>query len=567
MLETMSKDHDSGLLSRDEWEALFQSPPPAVEVVCPGVAVVVRYDVDESGYRGTIVTRNDDGTFEVAYEDGDEDEAVDLEMLRVCPPLALLAPGIPVRAPINGKAGGELCRGVLDASNDDGTFSVTFDDGTHVSRILRTLIEVVHLPPNESYEYTVRLSTVDGLGISLGQTESGKTIVTGFQRLKDGRLGPAELSGKIKFKDELVALGGVRTEKITLHELAERIRSAPEMISLRFRRRGSHALKLGGVGQAVEALYGGETEWFLGRLIRVNEDGTLDVRYDDGEVETGLRPHLVRPILPVRTEVFVQYGGISEAFPGIICSVNGDGTYMVRYRDGAEERVPREWIVESDSSNSSVVSNSLSDRNFGDTVSSSSVGNGSFSDIRFALGHSLQGNDTQSLENVSLHSGVSGLGERSLPGFDGIIDDGSGFRIGNFDDTSSSSASVDVTLPRTRSDGDLHSDPAGQCCAFSVSLDASKGLGLKLGYTESGRVIVTGFENVAFVDGKNGEVAVGPAESCGLIRINDILVSVNDESIGKLSFGSVASLIKQSDNIISLRFLRPRASPSSNAAI
>ena len=41
-------------------------------------------------------------------------------------------------------------------------------------------------------------------------------------------------------------------------------------------------------GDKVEVLYKGKgTKWFSGKISRVNRDGTYDIRYDDGDSESG----------------------------------------------------------------------------------------------------------------------------------------------------------------------------------------------------------------------------------------------------------------------------------------
>ena len=38
----------------------------------------------------------------------------------------------------------------------------------------------------------------------------------------------------------------------------------------------------------MEALYGGESEWYKGKISSALDDGTYDVLYDDGDAETGV---------------------------------------------------------------------------------------------------------------------------------------------------------------------------------------------------------------------------------------------------------------------------------------
>ena len=47
-------------------------------------------------------------------------------------------------------------------------------------------------------------------------------------------------------------------------------------------------------GARVEARYGGEEEWYAGRIRAARDDGTYDVEYDDGDLEERVAVDLVR---------------------------------------------------------------------------------------------------------------------------------------------------------------------------------------------------------------------------------------------------------------------------------
>ena len=48
------------------------------------------------------------------------------------------------------------------------------------------------------------------------------------------------------------------------------------------------------MGARVEGDYGGEGEWYPGTISRVNDDGTYDVAYDDGDHEEAVPRDRVR---------------------------------------------------------------------------------------------------------------------------------------------------------------------------------------------------------------------------------------------------------------------------------
>merc|ERR1712007_62125 len=86
--------------------------------------------------------------------------------------------------------------------------------------------------------------------------------------------------------------------------------------------------------------------------------------------------------------------------------------------------------------------------------------------------------------------------------------------------------------------------------SFEVELDSTNGLGLKLGMTRAGFVIITGFKNLA-----NG--AEGPAALCDKLKIQDVLLAIDGQYVKDLSFTQVSSAIKACcNNYIRLTFGR-----------
>ncbi len=105
-----------------------------------------------------------------------------------------------------------------------------------------------------------------------------------------------------------------------------------------------------GDGDKIECLYKGKgTKWFPGKITRVNRDGTFDIRYDDGDSESGALKMNIRrhPDAPQKagggmsggvelregTKVEARYRGKEKYFPGILKRVNADGTFNIDYDD------------------------------------------------------------------------------------------------------------------------------------------------------------------------------------------------------------------------------------------
>ena len=144
----------------------------------------------------------------------------------------------------------------------DGVYRVRLDTG-RVENIPRALMEVVHLGPDDRFEYEAQLGTVDGLGMSFGKTENNRILVTGFQNLRNGKRGEAEKSGMIRLKDEIMSINDQSVEGLSLQQVADIIRASGEKIKLKLCRKGPTVSQFS-PGDYVEALFAQETEWFCG---------------------------------------------------------------------------------------------------------------------------------------------------------------------------------------------------------------------------------------------------------------------------------------------------------------
>ena len=106
------------------------------------------------------------------------------------------------------------------------------------------------------------------------------------------------------------------------------------------------------IDDIIEGNYRGQGKWYKGKISGVNENGTYDIAYDDGENESGLDKELVRVLgseiinsdytsapvgLVEGTKVEGNYRGQGKWYPGKISAVNENGTYDIAYDDGENE--------------------------------------------------------------------------------------------------------------------------------------------------------------------------------------------------------------------------------------
>merc|ERR1719181_787372 len=90
--------------------------------------------------------------------------------------------------------------------------------------------------------------------------------------------------------------------------------------------------------------------------MRVNTDGTYDIRYDDGDREMGVREADIEAQdggggggggnLREGDKIEARYRGKSKYYPGRISRDRGDGLYDIGYDDGDREMGVREADIE-----------------------------------------------------------------------------------------------------------------------------------------------------------------------------------------------------------------------------
>lgn len=103
------------------------------------------------------------------------------------------------------------------------------------------------------------------------------------------------------------------------------------------------------VGQPVTANYQGKGSFYSGKISAVNNDGPYDITYDDGDFENNVPAALLRKndshSFVVGEKVTANYGGQGTFYSGVISAVNEDGTFDIAYDDGDREQSVREELI------------------------------------------------------------------------------------------------------------------------------------------------------------------------------------------------------------------------------
>ena len=268
----------------------------------PDRAVECRFGGGSDWSAGRIDRRFADGTYAVEYDDGDYEERVHPELIRVpaedanlksikdsnqsrqelkqgggeetsaydsmfqnqsgdssdplpaaendghaAHELAALQPGTAVECRFGG--GSDWSAGRIDRRFADGTYAVEYDDGDYEERVHPELIRV---PAEDANLKSIKDSNQSRQELKQGGGEETSAYDSMFQNQ----------SG-----DSSDALPAGESDGHAAHE---------------------H------VGTAVECRFGGGLDWYAGRIDAANADGTYAVEYDNGDYEEGVHPELIR---------------------------------------------------------------------------------------------------------------------------------------------------------------------------------------------------------------------------------------------------------------------------------
>jgi hypothetical protein len=376
----MSSDMSMGDLLDDDDDALDDTAEQAVK------KQQTQQD-DEQGERGG----DGDGDGFAQEDDGGEDDP-----LRQTAKSAGGLDGYAVGTAIEARFGGEhkYYPGTIEKVNGDDTYAILYADGDSEQTVTSDLIRLATEPTDEGDGFAAADDSavlsmdeedfadddlgddhdLSGLSIGIGDDatiDAGSSVVRS-PPLRD--LGLPKFGADGGQGDEAEDADNVVNEG-ALHSRENQALS-PSLQSL-VAVAASAAGAAGGdeslfkVGTGVEARFGGEVKYYPGKIEKVNGDGTYGILYADGDSEESVARSMMRletvqtnddddaaaagaqdPLsqttkreLEMGTGVEARFGGEAKFYPGKIEKVNGDGTYGILYADGdSEESVARSMI-------------------------------------------------------------------------------------------------------------------------------------------------------------------------------------------------------------------------------
>ncbi|KAG5176716.1 hypothetical protein JKP88DRAFT_170998, partial [Tribonema minus] len=354
-----------------------------------GDRVEARFAGRSRWLRGTVVKRNRDGTCHVRYADGEEERAVEPEMMRrwgglVEVVVEVIGPvtddgdtrserassaalekftiGDEVEANFKGK--GRWFKGTVRAVHRDGTYDVRYADGDKEEGVtgsnLRSVTTKPASPRKADSRASITESEVEDVQRACRLGDEVEANFKGKGRWFKGTVKAVHRDGTydIRYADgdseqnvppkNVRSLAGSKSPTASPRKAAAAAESDAED-NRKFE-----------VGDEVEANFKGKGRWFKGTVRAVHRDGTYDVRYADGDTEDGVTAsnlralklkllasrssvvesevEEVKPTFRVGDEVEANFKGKGHWFKGTVKAVHRDGTYDIRYADGDTEQ-------------------------------------------------------------------------------------------------------------------------------------------------------------------------------------------------------------------------------------
>eukprot|EP00939_MAST-03C_sp_MAST-3C-sp1_P000758 g758.t1 len=322
--------------------------------------------------------KDNDGTFDILYEDGDSERRVKRKFIRPVETKIKssryrsrsrsksrdrddeLREGMKVEARFGGRD--KFLPGKITYARSDGTFDILYEDGDSERRVKRKYI---------------RAQKTKSRNRSRSRSKSRERD----DEIREGMKVEARFGGKDKYyagKITYVRSDGTfdilyedgdserRVKRKFIRPVETKIKSSRRRSRSRSKSRDrDDELR---EGMKVEARFGGKDKYYRGEITNVRRDGTFDIRYEDGDSERRVKRKFIRPVetkkkssrrrsrsrsksqerddeLREGMKVEARFGGKDKYYRGEITNVRRDGTFDIRYEDGdSERRVKRKFI-------------------------------------------------------------------------------------------------------------------------------------------------------------------------------------------------------------------------------
>ena len=146
--------------------------PQGARKIAPGTPVNAKYGGTGEWFSGKIAFANVDGTYDIAYDDGDSEQQLGSEHVRETSAASTVGPGAAVECRYGQTP--KFYPGRISSADADGTFSVAYDDGEREEGVVRRR---VRLPGQRQRATLAQGDQVDA------RSDSGKVVSLFFLRM------------------------------------------------------------------------------------------------------------------------------------------------------------------------------------------------------------------------------------------------------------------------------------------------------------------------------------------------------------------------------------------------
>lgn len=351
---------------------------PRISALRVGDEIEARYKRGRKWFPGVIRVVNHDGTYDVRYNDGDDESSVEPGLIRgkgvgSVDSLDLgnegtIAAGDKVEARFGGRS--RWFKATVERRNRDGTYHLLYADGDEERAVERDLIRKGSSKAGE-------VGRVEP-GLSRGKHSSLDSLDSDVARnYRVGDKVEARFGGRSRWFTATVERDNRDGTYCLMYADGDQEREVDKDLIRRpvDQRKGTEAKrgengesevrgKAYRIGDDIEARYKRGQKWYPGIIRAVNRNGTYDIRYSDGDIERDVEAGLVRKVglnavdsvdsvgdtkgssdYSVGDEVEARFGGRPRWFKATIKCKNRDGTYHLLYADGDEERSVQEDLI------------------------------------------------------------------------------------------------------------------------------------------------------------------------------------------------------------------------------
>ena len=305
------------------------SSSKAAPALARGDKVEARYKGKDKWFAGEITTVNIDGTFDIRYDDGDREYNLKADMVRAKVSSAVggaaavagpseskaqsgatkvvpLARGDKVEARYKGKD--KWFAGEITAVNIDGTYDVRYDDGDREYNVKADMVRV---------KGTAEVAASDAKAVAYTRGDKVEARYKGKDKWFGGEITAVNSDGTfdIRYEDGdreyNVKVDMIRrTDRSSAGGAAGGSGGAESKADSASGSKGGGSVPTFARDAKVEARYKGNDVWVAGEIAMFNvEDGSYDIRYDNGGREYNVAVGLIR----ARTSAVAEPSGAAAS--------------------------------------------------------------------------------------------------------------------------------------------------------------------------------------------------------------------------------------------------------------